>query len=139
MGMYTHLALWVDLEFGPEDKKEEAVIRWLGGLDEEPDQLPDHPLFSCSRWRCLSGGSSYYFPGTSARGLAGHVSGSHCYRFTVVCDIKNYGNEIERFLDWLGPFLDPDDGHVGTYRYEESEKPCLVWQVGKRLELRRWG
>lgn len=36
-------------------------------------------------------------------------------------DIKNYNDEIEKFLDYISPFVVPVNGKVGTYWYEEEK------------------
>jgi len=45
----------------------------------------------------------------------------------IRCNLKNYDDEIEKFLDWIHPYLDKQEGDfLGFYRYEETEQPTLI-------------
>ena len=51
---------------------------------------------------------------------------------TVRSNHKVYRNEIEMFLDWIAPHVDPDEtgsetGFVGYMRYEEASEPTLIY------------
>lgn len=44
--------------------------------------------------------------------------------------LKNYSQEIEKFIDWLRPHLACDvDEMIGYYRYEESREPTIVYST----------
>jgi len=85
-------------------------------------QLPDHPFFKCSRWDHIGHMSSYYFNPFALRYSQKHVldnCGEHVF---LLCNLKNYGNEIKLFLDWVDPYMDSYWGH---HWYEEDDAPTF--------------
>jgi hypothetical protein len=43
-------------------------------------------------------------------------------------DIKNYEGEIEKFFEWIIPYVDGYPGDfIGYSRYEEDLKPTLIY------------
>ena len=69
---------------------------------QEPDVLPSHNFFECRGWRLIgSSYSAYHIPWSVAR------YSDNCI-FTR-CDFKNRDHMIEKFLDWLLPYIDYDD------------------------------
>ena len=70
---------------------------------------------------------SYYFDADTHSTLRfDDISDS--YRLCIRCNLKNYSDEIQKFIDWIIPFLDKYEGEfLGFYRYEETEVPTLVY------------
>lgn len=48
------------------------------------------------------------------------------YRLIVLCDFKNYDDEIEQLIEWLKPYID-NDGMYGYTRYEEDDEPTILY------------
>jgi hypothetical protein len=48
------------------------------------------------------------------------------YHLNVRSNLKNYDSEIENFLDFISPYIETDE-FIGYMRYEESEKPTLIY------------
>ncbi|RUS01125.1 hypothetical protein EFW58_01156 [Bacillus velezensis] len=48
---------------------------------------------------------------------------------TIRCNLKNYDNEIENFIEWISPFIYKKDGNyfIGYKRYEEDKEPELIF------------
>ena len=48
---------------------------------------------------------------------------------TTRSDLKNYDQEIEKFLHWIAPYIESDDRniHLGHFRNEIDEKPTLIF------------
>lgn len=130
MGMYTAL------HFAAELKKDmpKEVIDILSSMSvakvpfTEPEVLPDHEFFSTARWRWLFTMDSYYFS-----------ADTHCsFRFdgiaqawflTVTSNIKDYDNEIDKFISWIMPYVANSEGtFLGYSRYEEMENPTLIYK-----------
>lgn len=130
MGMYTELVLNLEIKSSiPDDAL--AVLRFLANGDVEPATLPDHPFFKADRWSMIMRCSSYYFVPFSLSKLESPVSVSSSHYLSTRSDLKNYGNEIDLFVDWLMPYVDAYEGNfLGYKRYEEDEKPTLLY-VGK--------
>ena len=126
MGMYT------ELHFNSELKQDtpESVIKILEfmlGNGEEPAELPNHELFDTTRWRGMLKGDSYYFDADTHSTLR-FDDISKSYYLCVRCNVKNYDDEIEKFIDWVMPNLDKYDGDfLGFSRYEETEEPTLIY------------
>lgn len=121
MGMYT------EFFFRAEMKKDapQAVIEFLNGWFNEGEELtpPDHEFFQRARWDSLLRGSSAYFPtlpNSSFTNVWGH------WELGIHTSLKNYGAEIDYFLDWIRPYIDVYKGDfLGYSLYEESDQPIL--------------
>jgi len=126
MGMYTELHFNVELKRDVSGDVLKILDYMLGKIKEKPD-LPDWDLFRTERWDWMFQEDSYYFNADTHSTLRyDEVSESHflCIRSNV----KNYGHEIEKFLDWIHQYLDALPGDfLGFFRYEETEKPTLIY------------
>lgn len=121
MGMYTEIFVNVDLK---EDTPKEVidVLRAMCG-EEDKASLQGYP----ERWRVLFLCGSYYTPITSCANLTfDEIAGQ--WSLLGKGDIKNYEGEIEAFFAWIEPHIDGHDGDfIGYHRYEENQKPTLVF------------
>ncbi len=126
MGMYTELFL--SCEFNEDLPKEaEKVLLHLFDAKDEPESLPDHEFFSCTRWRQIGSMCSFYF---TPFALSKIEKEQGSYYLTTRSDLKNYDSEIEKFLNWVEPYIYAHDGdHLGHYRYEEDDKPTLIFKA----------
>lgn len=130
MGMYTELVLGVEIV--PDDN----VIGILRHMLDEIDHFDgdySHPLFETPRWSYMLNCGSWYFDGQTdsklfTRKLCDYVA----YFLNVRCNLKNYDDEIELFLDWLNPYI-KTQGFLGYYRYEEFENPTLIYKDGENI------
>lgn len=130
MGMYTEII------FGAELKKEapESIINTIQYLVDgkdvsELENAPDHDFFRSERTWLIRSGGSYYFPGTvEPKFWHDDISQSWFLHFRT--NIKNYDSEIEKFIDWIKPYI--GDG-VGGRRffaivtYEEQDEPTIYY------------
>ena len=123
MGMYTEIYINVDLKKDTPDD----VIKVLKALcrilpDQEYDEvIADYP----SRWIHLFSNMSYYTPYTNCRFLE-FDNISNQWSLLGKGDIKNYGNEIEVFFEWIMPWIEGSVGDfIGYQRYEEDQLPTL--------------
>lgn len=131
MGMYTGLNLDVQLrQDTPQDVL--AMLDWMilcepEKLENKPE-LPAHALFSTERWnymlRCTS---AYlepdYMPESKREGL----------HLIAKFNLKNYKSEIEKFLDWISPYVEKLNS--GLYRYEEHVGDSPVLMVDGKLAV----
>ena len=121
MGMYTELVLKAqvrsDIPF-----EVEAILQNLFNGEEMPSVLPDHPFFSCPRWTMIGSYSSYYHtPFSLSRYADGYIFSRS--------DLKNYSDEIEKFIDWITPYLNiyGESNCIGWKWYEEADAPTLLF------------
>lgn len=129
MGMYTEIDYHVELVKGTPQEVID-VLKYMVRDGEKPAELPDHPFFSCDRWEYLFTMDSYYFAADTHSSLNYDEIGKR-YTLNVRANLKNYGNEISHFLDWMTPYEDAHEGEfLGFYRYEESEDPTLIRAKG---------
>ena len=77
--------------------------------------LPEHPLFKCERWPSIFSRSGFLNEAPSFIRLP-----SGYYRITLRSVLKNYDDEIEKFVDWISPFI---AGH--------KDRTCVGWQKGE--------
>lgn len=122
MGMYTELILKCSVKKDcPEQVK--AILNSLFNGVEYNKELPNHPFFLCSRWEYIGSSHSYYHvPWHDAKYQDNYIFSR--------CDLKNYEDEIENFLDWLSPYIDAQPGAcIGWKWYEEDETPTLLFKA----------
>lgn len=126
MGMYTELVFKAVIRSDvPESVR--AVLNYLFNDAKQPDTglLPDHEFFQCSRWSVLGKRSSYYHtPFALSR-----YSGDYIFSRS---DLKNYDQEIEKFIAWVTPYLANLPGQcIGWTWYEEANEPTLLYMPTK--------
>ncbi|MEK5109904.1 hypothetical protein MHI57_24895 [Cytobacillus sp. FSL K6-0129] len=121
--MYTELVCALEL-----DKNTPVVvinaIEFMTGQRDELDTVPDHELFKSARWRFMLRGDSYYFDGDSHSVIRFDQFGT--WYVTIRCNLKNYDDEIEKFVDWISLYSETS-GFIGYTRYEEDEHPKLLY------------
>lgn len=125
MGMYTELHLNTELVKDTPETVIDALQFMLGETEAEPKI--DHPLFDTDRWSFMLRSDSYYFDADTHSTLKlDDINGK--YYLCIRCNVKNYCSEIEKFLDWIKPYLDKYPGDfLGFKRYEETETPTLLY------------
>lgn len=125
MGMYTQLHYGAQLKKDVPDEVVELLRYMVGERDETP-LLPDHPLFRTDRWRYMLRCDSYYFDYKTTH-LLRHDDIAGQFYFNVTTNLKNYDDEIAKFVNWIAPYIDKMPGDfLGYYRYEEDETPTLL-------------
>jgi hypothetical protein len=118
MGMYTQL--FIDtflLKQTPND-----VIETLNQMINDESNHWENKL----DW--VFNSSSYYFSNNHyARLEYDDIYGG--YKLLVLCDFKNYDNEINTFIEWIKPYLFKEKGEMyGYYRYEEDVEPTILYK-----------
>lgn len=132
MGMYTELVMACKLKKNaPEDVVE--TLKYMVGDSEYLAAIPTHDLFKTDRWKSMLRCDSYYFDGDTNSTFRYDDIGKS-YVLTIRCNLKNYCDEIEEFLNWIIPYSNTN-GFVGYSRYEESETPTLIYFNEGKVEL----
>ena len=125
MGMYTELCLNVELR---SDVPAEvmAVLEYMVEVADHVPPTPPHDLFECPRWRYMLQCCSFYHIPRSTFIL--HREQGSVY-LTGRSDLKDYSDEIHKFVSWLAPYIDAEEGQfLGYSRYENSLKPVLFFK-----------
>ena len=126
MGMYTELFLQVNLKKETPEDVIKALKVMIGSSDEYID-----PPFDGERWEyMLRQSSHYHFPISVAKlEQLPYIPGE--YYLFVRCDFKNYDGELQKFLEWLAPWVCSGDTHYqGHHMYEECEEPTRIVFTG---------
>ena len=140
MGMYTELQFTAEIDY---DKHEEIIdiLRYMTGdesIKRENLTIPTHELFETDRWEYMLLGSSYYFPGQPHHTLK-EEHNFQLINLSVRTDLKNYDNEIQKFLDWIYPYVATENAFqqignveeprlfVGYMRYETDLDPTIIY------------
>lgn len=134
MGMYTELVVAFEM-YGDTPTDVIKILQYMMGDIPESEirdiELPDHPLFQTARWRFMLRCDSAYFSGKTHSELS-YEFGS--WIVNIRCNFKNYDDEIDKFIDWITPYIDridpeTDDGKmfIGYHRYEECSEPTLIY------------
>jgi hypothetical protein len=125
MGMYTAFHLTVELKPNTPQEVIETLRCMVNG-GALVDGAPVHPLFGDTRWRFMLQCDSYYFPAETHSVLV-HGRTARTYFLTVLCNFRNYGNEIALFLDWLKPYICEGRDWIGYHWYEEADEPVSIY------------
>lgn len=132
MGMYTELHFNAELNVAKDAMVADVLKYMLGDIEELPEMLPDHELFKTDRWQIMLRCDSYCFDADTCSTLRWDETGKSYY-LCIRTNLKNYGSEIEKFIDWIDPYLDKyEDDFLGFYRYEEDEEPTLIYKVTRQ-------
>lgn len=125
MGMYTELHYNVELVRDvPESVLE--ILRYMLNESAKQPATPDHPLFEKGRWEHMLLCDSYYFAADTHSTLRFDKIANQWF-LCIRCNLKNYGDEIEKFIDWIDPYVDAQPGNfLGFSRYEATEDPDLI-------------
>lgn len=131
MGMYTELVLAAKIK--PDNK----VIQTLNYMLGETEYLPvweNEPLFLTERFHYMLRCDSFYFDGqTDSKLFVDNLyKDKPMYYLNVRCNFKNYDMEINKFLEWLCPYIETD-GFLGYERYEEFENPTLIYKYNGKI------
>lgn len=131
MGMYT------ELNIGVQIVNNEKAIKKLNYMLNESDKdiQIEHPLFDNERrWRYMLKCDSYYFDSQADSKLYRDdlYEDDPMYFLNVRCNLKNYDDEIELFLDWLCPYI-ITEGFLGYMRCEEDESPTLIYKENGKI------
>ncbi len=127
MGMYTELVLKCRVSKTVPDEVK-RVINYLFNGGEKPIFLPEHAFFECNRWSHIGKSSSYYHHPQPLNDYHDVDYSNEIYIFSR-SDLKNYDDEISKFINWVTPYIDGSgDGSqcIGWSWYEEDDKPTLI-------------
>ena len=117
MGDYTQLRLQCDIK--KEYKDVVDILNAMINYDDIPScELTSHPVFKDFRFGLIFHCTSAYFNdecNTTFENL--HLD--------TVFDLKNYTNTIQKFLNWLAPYIE-SEGKIGEYMYEYWNKPLPI-------------
>lgn len=127
MGMYTELHFNAELNRDVPESVLAALRYMVGAEDAEPATLPDHPLFKTERWPYMLRCDSYYFPADTHSTLRLDDIAKAWY-LCIRSNLKNYDDEIGKFLDWVSPYVFAGTECLGYYRYEETDDPTLIYK-----------
>jgi hypothetical protein len=125
MGMYTEFHF--NSELKPDTPTEVMdILEFMLKEKNEPPKLPEHEFFKCERWEMLFTCDSAYFDSRMHSQLVKHdILGT---TLNIRSNLKNYDQEIQKFISWVTPYLNKHSGEfLGFYRYEESERPTLIY------------
>ena len=133
MGMYTELYL------GLEIKKDipMSLQNWLLANNKDLNKTYEEISKMCpnkeleeTNLSTLAGGS-YYFDAQQHYEFV-YDDISLTYYLTMGVNIKNYDNDIYKFLKLITPYI-TTIGHIGHIRYEEHEFPTILMFDGENI------
>ena len=130
MSMYTEIYVKVVLKENVDDNVIN-ILKYMLGIDDvelEDLTIPSHSLFTTNNWHyMLRSGGYYHIPYVVS--LFEYNDISENYYLVVRSDFKNYQGEIEKFFDWIAPYIekDGDKTFIGYSLYEEDDEPKLYY------------
>lgn len=139
MGMYTKLHC--NIQIKKEANECIEILKYMLGEKDEIDfEIPKHDLFKqeTGRWEYMLKCCSEYFTGTENSKL---IDKGYGYVLHCDCDLKDYENEIELFLDWISQYADYNEWYefVGYEIYEENDVPTLIYMKKNKFKLQYIG
>lgn len=135
MGIYTELYLCCSLKEDAPKSVIDAIEWMLAGEHNTPEPYIEHQLFQKANAQFMLRTGSYSFVSGATHFFKKSRTSSQ-YTLIVRCDLKNYEEEIEDFIDWLTPYIDAKDGdHLGHKRYEEDGLPTLLLHPNNWKEI----
>lgn len=100
MGSTTHLILFAELK---KDIPQEIwnVLNYLRHENHGIEARCDHEFFECERWFMV------------------HIDiiGDTLYSD---CEFKNYHSEIDKFVNWISPYLEEGQDIIGCYQGQQN-------------------
>lgn len=134
MGMYTELVLGVELKKDTSSSVIDILKYMLADIETEPS-LPDHELFETNRWAFMLHCDSYYFDGITHSEME-FDDITETYYLTVRTNFKNYCEEVEKFMDFIQPYLETI-GFLG-YTINEGEcGPTIIYNTREGIKYER--
>lgn len=138
MGHYTEFVFGVSL-LSTTPKIVINVLDYLVNR-EELINIPNHEFFNCNRYSYIATSSSYYFgysdSSSTFNSKADNINNE--YLLSIRSNIKNYDNEIDKFVDWIRPYVNSGSGSKELLGYklsEESVIPYLFYKDKKFEQL----
>ena len=141
MGMYTEFVFGGALH----DDVPENVLNILRYLVEPIEsvradhlfrklEIPDHPFFQTERWQGIAVTSSCYFGYNRPHSALVYDEINRHWVVAIRSSIKNYSHEIEKFVDWIRPYIRKGSGEqnfIGYSLYEADVAPTLYYLNGE--------
>lgn len=126
--MYTELVLKCSLKEDIDENAKNILDYLFNNKELDENKIPNHEFFKCQRWNHIGSSSSYYhIPFALSRWDT--KIGSYLFSRS---DLKNYDDEIDKFLDWINPYIEDynsdDKLCIGYKWYEEDEIPTLIYK-----------
>lgn len=120
MGTYTELIIKCRIRLDIPIEVHQVLDYLFNSSGKIPENLPDHKFFQTIRWHDIGRSNSYY-----------HIPRTFSYFETPYLfsrsDLKNYDDEIEKFLDWIDSYIDSDvEKGIGWIFYEGAKNPLLI-------------
>lgn len=112
----------INVSFGLFEDTPKEIIDILHSMIDrtgQPAILPEHEFFKCERWESITCGGS-----TSSTMI--FDTGTKNWKISIRGDLKKYDCEIEKFLDWIVPYI-ATCGFIGYTKGEEYGDPTLVY------------
>lgn len=120
MGMYTEFYFRANINDGPVA---DWLERQISGEEWFEHIYDSHPFFTLPRWTSvfMGGGAVYQESRTAIFRRKTGGGGPYHNQLVLSSSLKNYGDEVKQFIDWIGPHLDMGYGDfIGYSLYEDS-------------------
>jgi hypothetical protein len=137
MGTYTEIIFGCEL-ISEIPSVAINALKWLCGEIKRPEELPDHEFFNDkkNRWFLFQSGS-FYFGVNKGVAEIWFSKSSNSWHVSARGNIKNYNNEIEKFLSWVRKYVDTGSGERNFYAivcHEDQTEPSIYYLDSDEIE-----
>ena len=97
-----------------------------GDMSIEQISLTSDELFKLDRWEYILQSESSRFDSISKSSLD-YSAIDDCYFIRVSCALNNDKNQIQKFINFINPYLNKKPGEfLGYIREEDSNEPIIL-------------
>lgn len=123
MGMYTELIFGAKFKKNTPDSVINTLRYWVGDTERSEGMESfefRNPLHS----------ASFYFGISTPVAVMNYDDIDNRWQLSSRSNIKNYGCDIELFLEWIKPYIEQGSGAREMYAiviYEEADEPTIYY------------
>ena len=126
MYIYTKFYLNATLK-GDTPQNVIDILKYMVGDGPRPKVTrPKHSFFATARWH----GILFYFESKKMKQSSLVYEDIMCWHLYVNANVRNYSQQIERFIDWLQPYIsEPEGAFLGFYKSDGEDDPTLIYNL----------
>lgn len=130
MGMYTEIIFGAELKRDTPKNIIDIIQKLVDGNEEEVEEIINHPFFFDERIWFMNSAGAYFIDPYPPRFTYNEYTKSWTLHFRT--SIKNYSGTINKFLDWIKPYISYGSGTNNFYAIvtnEQEKEPKIYYLI----------